>query len=211
MLRRAGWKDNVKRVLRVYREEGLSLRPKRRRKFAAIARVPMPAAAKANQTWSMDFVHDRLVSDRVFKCLNIVDEHTRECLAIEVDGGMSGVRVTRVLEQLIELRGRPESIRSDNGPEFAGKTMDEWAYQRGIRLDFIQPGKPTQNAFVESFNGRFREECLSENRFQSLVEAQVVIEAWRKDYNEVRPHGSLKGLTPSEFAAKLTNESCPVH
>lgn len=163
----------------------------------------------------MDFVHDRVVSGRVLKCLTIVDEFTRECLAIEVDSGLNGARVTRVLDGLIELRGKPLAIRSDNGPEFAGNATDAWAYQRGVKLDFIQPGKPTQNAYIESFNGRFREECLNENQFQTMVEAQVVIEAWRKDYNEERPHGSLKGLTPSEFAERhTTNEQVklsPIH
>lgn len=207
LLRRQGWKDNNKRVRRIYREEGLSLRLKRRRKMSAMARVPMPPASRPNQAWSMDFVHDRLAWGRAFKSLTIVDEFTRESVAIEVDFGLSGERVTRVLDGLIELRGKPESIRSDNGPEFAGNAMDAWAYQRGLKLDFIQPGKPTQNAYIESFNGRFREECLNENQFQTLVEAQVVIEAWRKDYNEERPHGSLNGLTPREFAERhTTNE-----
>jgi putative transposase len=211
ILRRGGWKDNIKRVRRIYREEGLSLRLKRRKKMASIARVPMPAATGPNQTWSMDFVHDRLVSERAFKCLTIVDEYTRESLAIEVDAGISGERVTRVLERIIELRGKPGSIRSDNGPEFAGNTMDAWAYRLGLKLDFIQPGRPTQNAYIESFNGRFREECLNENQFRSLIEAQVVIKAWRKDYNDERPHGSLNGLTPREFAALQTTKPCLVH
>lgn len=153
----------------------------------------------------MDFVHDRLASGRVFKCLVVVDEYSRECLAIEVDFGISGERVIRVLDRLIELRGKPEAIRSDNGPEFAGNALDAWAYRTGVKLDFIQPGKPTQNAYCESFNGKFREECLNDNQFQAVVEAQVVIEAWRVDYNEERPHSSLNGLTPSEFAAKLNN------
>lgn len=207
MLRRQGWKDNAKRVRRIYREEGLSLRLKRRKKSSAVIRVPMQPADRPNHTWSMDFVHDRLASGRALKCLTIVDEFTRESLGIEVDFGLSGERVSRVLDGLIELRGKPEAIRSDNGPEFAGNWMDAWAYQRGLKLAFIQPGKPTQNAYIESFNGRFREECLNENQFQTVVEAQVVIEAWRKDYNDERPHGSLNGLTPSEFAERhTTNE-----
>ena len=207
MLRRQGWKDNIKRVRRIYREEGLSLRLKRRRKRTATARVPMPPASRPNQGWSMDFVHDYLGSGRALKCLTIVDEFTRESLAIEVDFSLSGERVGRVLDGIIELRGKPVAIRSDNGPEFAGNAMDAWAHKRGIKLDFITPGRPTQNAFIESFNGRFREECLNENQFQSIVEAQVVIETWRKDYNEERPHGSLGGLTPHEFAERhRTNE-----
>lgn len=205
MLRREGWPDGRHRISRVYRELGLSLRSKRRRKRAASVRVPMPAASRPYQTWSIDFVHDRLASGRVLKCLVVVDEYSRVCMAVEVDFGISGERVIRVLDRLIELYGKPEAIRSDNGPEFAGNAMDAWAYRTGVKLDFIQPGKPTQNAFCESFNGRFREECLNDNQFQALVEAQVVIEAWRKDYNEERPHSSLNGLTPSEFAARLTS------
>jgi putative transposase len=211
VLRREGWKDGIKRVRRIYREEGLSLRLKRRRKLSAGVRVPMPAADRPNHTWSMDFVHDKLVSNRSLKCLTIVDEFTRECLAIEVDTGLNGSRVTRVLDQLIEVRGKPIAIRCDNGPEFASNKTDAWAYAGGLRLQYIQPGRPTQNAFIESFNGRFREECLNENQFQTLIEAQVVIDAWRKDYNEERPHGSLKGLTPSEFAARhTTNEQAKI-
>lgn len=205
VLRREGWRDGRHRVSRLYRELGLSLRLKRRQKRSAAVRVPMPMATRPHQTWSLDFVHDRLASGRTFKCLVVVDEYSRQCLAIEVDFGISGDRVIRVLDRLIELYGKPEAIRSDNGPEFAGNAMDAWAYRTGVKLDFIQPGKPTQNAFCESFNGRFREECLNDNQFQTLVEAQVVIEAWRKDYNEERPHSSLNGLTPSEFAAKLPN------
>jgi len=205
VLRREGWPDNYKRVRRVYRELGLSLRVKRRQKRSAAVRVPMPAALRPYQNWAVDFVHDRLASGRVIKCLVVVDEYSRLCLAIEVDFGISGGRVARVLDRLVELYGKPEGIRSDNGSEFAGNAMDAWAYRMGVKLDFIQPGKPTQNAYCESFNGRFREECLNDNQFQMLVESQVVIEAWRKDYNEERPHGSLNGLTPSEFAARISN------
>lgn len=205
MLRREGWADGRHRISRVYRELGLSLRVKRRRKRAASVRVPMPAASRPYQTWSIDFVHDRLASGRVLKCLVVVDEYSRVCLALEVDFGISGERVIRVLDRVIELYGKPEAIRSDNGPEFAGNAMDAWAYKTGVKLDFIQPGKPTQNAFCESFNGKFREECLNDNQFQTLVEAQIVIETWRKDYNDERPHSSLNGLTPSEFATRITN------
>ncbi len=205
MLKREGWKDNHKRVSRVYGELGLSLRLKRRQKRSAAVRVPMPVPTRPNQVWSMDFVHDRLSSGRVLKCLVVVDEYSRECLAIEVDFGISGERVIRVLNRLIELRGKPEAIRSDNGPEFAGNALDAWAYSTGVKLDFIQPGKPTQNAYCESFNGRFREECLNDNQFLTLPEAQTTIEFWRRDFNDERPHSSLNGLTPSEFAAKLNS------
>ena len=206
MLRREGWPDNHKRVSRVYIAEGLSLRLKRRQKRAASIRVPMPKATGPNQAWTMDFVHDRLASGRVFKCLTVLDEFTRECLAIEVDFGMAGERVTRVLDRIVEQRGKPVGIRTDNGPEFAGNVLDAWAYRQGVKLDFIQPGKPTQNAFIESFNGRFREECLNDNQFVTIIEAQVVIEAWRMDYNDERPHGSLNGLTPREFAEQHTTK-----
>lgn len=200
VLRREGCKVNHKKVSRIYREEKLSLRLKRRQKRAAAVRVPLPAPDGPNQTLSMDFVFDRLNSGRKFKTLTIVDDFTRESVAIEVDFGIGGERVTRVLDRIIELRGKPKAIRCDNGPEFAGNALDGWAYRNGVALDFIDPGKPNQNAYIESFNGRFREECLNDNQFVALVEAQTVIEAWRKDYNEERPHGSLNGLTPAEFA-----------
>lgn len=204
VLRREGWKVNHKKVSRIYREERLSLRLKRRQKRAAAVRVPLPAPDGPNQTLSMDFIFDRLNSGRKFKTLTIVDDFTRECVAIEVDFGMGGERVTRVLDRIVELRGKPRAIRCDNGPEYTSNALDGWAYRNGVMLDFIDPGKPNQNAYIESFNGRYREECLNDNQFVALVEAQTVIEAWRKDYNEERPHGSLNGLTPAEFAASHT-------
>ena len=204
LLRREGWTINVKRVLRLYREEKLSLRLRRRKKQASALRVPLPAPSGPNQVWSMDFVWDWLRTKRRLKMLTLVDDFTRECLAIEVDFGLGGRRLAQTLERVIEQRGKPLAIRSDNGPEFAGVVMDGWAYERGIKLDFIRPGKPNENAFIESFNGRLREECLNDNQFLTLAEAQAIIEAWRKDYNDVRPHSSLDGLTPSEFAVRHT-------
>jgi len=204
VLRREGWKVNHKKVSRIYREEKLALRLKRRQKRSASVRVPLPTPTGPNQVLSMDFVFDRLASGRVIKTLTIVDDFTRECVAIEVDFGISGERVTRVLDRIAEQRGKLTAVRCDNGPEFAGNALDRWAYQRGVKIDFIDPGKPNQNAYIESFNGRFRDECLNDNQFVALVEAQTVIEAWRADYNDERPHGSLKGLTPSEFAARHT-------
>jgi len=156
----------------------------------------------ANQCWTIDFVHDTLSNSRKFKNLNVVDEYTRECLTIETDTSIGGVRVVRVLEMLCDLRGKPEAIRLDNGPEFTSRAMDDWAHKNGVKLDFIAPGKPTQNAFIESFNGKFRNECLNENWFDTLGEAREVIEAWREEYNGFRPHSSLGDLTPLEFAAK---------
>jgi putative transposase len=149
----------------------------------------------------MDFVTDSIVTGRRFRALAIVDEFSRECPAIEVDTSLGGQRVVSVLERLAETRGLPEVITSDNGPEFAGKVLDEWAYRKGIKLNFIRPGKPVENAFAESFIGRLRDECLNETWFMNLKHARDVIEDWRNDYNGIRPHGSLGGLTPKEFAA----------
>ena len=204
VLRREGVKVNKKKVARIYREEKLSLRLRKRKKCAAAVRVPMPEPSGPNQRWSMDFMFDRLISGRRFKTLNVVDDFTRECLAIEIDFSIGGKRVIRVLDQLAETRGLPAIIRTDNGSEFTSNAMDEWAHRRGVKLDFIAPGKPNQNAFVESFNGRFRDECLSGNQFVLLVEARTIAEAWQKDYNEARPHGSLDGSTPAEFAERHT-------
>jgi putative transposase len=151
----------------------------------------------------MDFVSDTLASGRTFRTLNIVDDLTRECLVIEVDTSLPALRVVRVLENVIAERGCPDSIVVDNGPEFAGKVLDAWAYQRGVKLDFIRPGKPVENAFIESFNGKFRDECLNENWFISLDDAKEKIENWRIDYNEVRPHSSLGNATPREYSHQL--------
>jgi putative transposase len=204
LLKREGWKVNKKRVNRIYVEEMLSLRLKRRKKQASAVRVPLPKPTGPNQVWSMDFVWDWLRIGRKIKMLTIVDDFTRECLAIEVNFGLNGNAVTQVIDRLIEQRGPVAGIRSDNGPEFAGNAMDAWAFCKGVKLDFIRPGKPNENAFIESFNGRLRDECLNENQFLTLIEAQTIIEAWRNDYNEKRPHSSLDGLTPREFADKHT-------
>ncbi len=199
MLKREKLVVNHKRTERIYREEGLALRRKRRRKGAAGARTVIPAAERPNQKWSMDFVTDSTVIGRRFRALTIVDDYSRECPAIEVDTSMGGTRVVSVLERLEDIRGLPEVITVDNGPEFAGKLLDEWAYRKGIKLNFISPGKPIENAFAESFNGKLRDECLNTNWFLSLKHAREVIESWRRDYNTVRPHSSLGGLAPQEF------------
>jgi len=200
LLRREGMMVNHKRTERLYREEKLSLRIRRRKKTAARARVQLPRPSAPNQRWSMDFASDSIVTRRRFRALAIVDDYSRECPAIEVDTSLGGVRVVSVLERLAEARGLPEAITVDNGPEFTGRALDEWAYRRGVKLDFIHPGKPVENAFVESFIGRLRDECLNENWFLSIRDARSTIEAWRQDYNEIRPHSSLDNLTPAEYA-----------
>ena len=200
MLKREGLVVNHRKTERLYREEGLALRRKRKRKGAAGIRVVMAPPQRINERWSMDFVTDNTVTNRRFRALTIVDDYSRECPAIEVDTSLGGRRVVSVLDRLSETRGLPEVITIDNGPEFAGKALDEWAYRKGVRLNFIRPGKPIENAFVESFNGRFRDECLNTNWFLSVKHAREVIEEWRRDYNEVRPHSSLKGNTPREYA-----------
>ena len=199
LLQRQGESINRKRVYRIYTEEGLQVR-KRRRKKVRQFRKPLEPATRPNQRWSMDFVADSTASGRRFRTLNVVDEFTRECLAIEVAFSLPGLRVARVLDRLIWLHGKPERIVMDNGPEFTGGKMLEWSDRTGVFLDFIAPGKPMENAICESFNGRFRDECLNENWFSDLEHATGVIEEWREDYNRRRPHGALGALTPSEFA-----------
>lgn len=202
LLRREGNLANKKLVQRVYREEGLAVR-RRKRKRVAVPRTPLPSPRGPNERWSMDFVSDALGDGRRFRALTIVDDFTRESPAIEVDTSLAGERVVRVLERLAATRGLPQAIVCDNGPEFRGEVLDQWADRRGIALQFIQPGKPIQNAFAESFNGRFRDECLNESWFVSLADAQQTIEAWRIDYNVARPHSGLADRTPEEFAQEL--------
>ena len=197
LLRREGWRANHKRVYRIYRQEGLAVRCKRRKKLAAGARVVLPPPVRPNERWSMDFMGDTLASGRTFRTLNIVDDASRECLAIEVDTSLSGYRVARVLDRIAATRPLPAMIVSDNGPEFTSKILDAWAYERRVQLHFIRPGKPVENAFVESFNGKFRDECLNENWFQGLADAREKIETWRLDYNTVRPHSALGDRTPT--------------
>lgn len=203
--RRPGPRVNSKRVQRIYQEEGLQVRRRRRKRRAVVPRTPMPMPTRPNERWSMDFVRDTLGDGRAFRALTIVDDCTRESPAIEVDFSLPGARVVSVLDRLAQARGLPQAIVCDNGPEFTGEALDEWAFQHGVTLAFIDPGKPTQNAFIESFNGTFREECLNENWFVSLADAQHTIEAWRVDYETERPHSKLRDLTPREFALHLTS------
>lgn len=203
MLRREGHQDNVKRVYRLYREEGLSLRLKRpRRNKAAKLRQPKQLAVAINEIWSMDFVADALFDGRKLRMLTVVDLFTRECLAIDVGQSLKGEDVVRVLNEIVAGRGLPRTIKTDNGSEFISKAMDRWAYERGVELDFSRPGKPTDNAGVESFNGRLRQECLNASWFLSLADAQAKIGAWRTYYNETRPHSALEWATPAEFARR---------
>lgn len=203
LLKREGLVVNHKRTERIYREEGLALRRKRRRKGATGVRVVIPSAQRPNEHWSMDFVSDSIVTGRRFRALTVVDNYSRECPVIEVDTSLGGARVVNVLERLSDTRGLPEVITVDNGPEFVGRALDEWAYRRGVKLNFIRPGKPIENAFAESFNGRLRDECLNTNWFINLKEAREIIENWREDYNQVRPHSSLNNLTPAEYAKTM--------
>ena len=213
MLRREGWVDNHKRVERIYSEEGMTLRRRKRRKKFVGPRVPLPVPERPNQHLSMDFVHDRLINGRKIRALTMVDNFSRESPDLEVDTSIGGRRVVRVLDRHIERHGAPEVITIDNGTEFDGKAMDEWAFKNKVKLDFIRPGKPNENAFIESFNGKFRDECLNQNLFETLDDARKKIEDWRIDYNEQRPHSSLKNLTPKEFLerhyAKLEKKPAP--
>lgn len=200
LLRRGGWRINHKRVYRIYRADGLAVRRRKRKRLYAGARTVLPAPSRPNERWSMDFTLDTLSTSRKFRTLNIVDDFTRECLAIEVDTSIGGQRVTRVLDRLTAMRGRPKTIVCDNGPEFAGRALDAWAHRVGISIHFIRPGKPIENCYVESFNGKFRDECLNEHWFTDLADARSKIAIWRTDYNEIRPHSSLANATPKEYS-----------
>jgi putative transposase len=206
MLRREGFVINHKRTERIYRQEGLILRIRRRKKMSSLLRTDIPKPDYPNHIWSMDFMRDSLANGRAIKILAVVDEYTRKCFRIEVDTSINGVRVTRVLDEIARVEGLPEIIIIDNGPEFIGKALDAWAYQRGVKLTFIRPGKPVENAYIESFNGRFRDECLNENWFLTLEHARGIIEKWRIDYNNERPHSSLGYLTPEEFIRQETEK-----
>lgn len=203
LLVREGWRINRKKVLRIYRTLGLQVRRKKRRQVARPSRKPMIPPQLINEAWSMDFMSDALVDGRSFRVFNVVDDLSREAVAMEVDFSLPARRVIRALEQAIEEHGKPHRIMMDNGPEFTSNELDAWAYQQGIELHFITPGRPSENAMVESFNARVREECLNEHCFFSIREARDIIENWHTDFNTVRPHSSLNDLTPQEFAATL--------
>lgn len=200
LLRREGWPVNRKRVRRLYRLEGLQLRMRvRRRKHIALHRGPAPMPVGPTERWSMDFVHDTLADGRPFRILTVVDNWSRHSPVLEAGVRMSGETVGQVLDRVLSGAPGPRSITVDHGTEFQSRALEDWAYRRGVQLDFIRPGKPVENAFIESFNGRLRDECLNVHQFTSLVEAQAILEAWRLDYNQRRPHSSLGHLTPNEF------------
>lgn len=203
VLKAEGLVINHKRTERLYREEGLALRRKSRRKLPAIARVPLPKPSAPNQRWSMDFIHDQLADGRRFRCLTLVDDFTRQCLVIHADTSIGGSAVVDLLQNLSRSRGLPKTITTDNGPEFTGKAIHLWAQSAGVHLHHIQPGKPMQNAFIESFNGTFRDDCLNQHWFSSLAEARLLIEHWRSEYNHLRPHSSIGRIPPDSFALKF--------
>ena len=201
LLRREGWCVNRKRVYRVYRELGLAVRRKKRKQVAQASRRPRVMPLAANIQWSMDFMRDTLACGRPFRTLNVVDDHNRECPVIEVDFSLTGERAARVLDRIAGQRGAyPHRLILDNGPECTSKALDQWAYQRGVELAFIRPGRPIENCVIESFNGKFRDECLNLHWFVDLEDARRRIEAWRLDYNLVRPHSALGGLPPAAFS-----------
>lgn len=203
-LRREGWRDNHKRIARIYREEALQVRRRKRKRISRGEREPLAQVNRPNQVWAMDFVSDT-AGRRKVRLLTLVDCYSRECPVIEVDTSIGGARVCRVLDRLVDERGVPEQIMIDNGPEFAGSALDAWADRRGVKLHFIDPGKPSQNGYIESFNGKLRDECLNENWFVDLGDCRRTVEAWREDYNTERPHSALGGKTPREFAAGVTH------
>ncbi|WP_088861245.1 IS3 family transposase [Laribacter hongkongensis] len=206
-LRQSGMVVNHKRVDRLYAEAGLQIRRRKRKKIPVADRHPLARPLAANQVWSMDFVFDRTAEGRAIKNLTVVDDATHEAVAIVPERAMGGLHLTRVLDKLVKTRGLPKAIRTDNGKEFCSRAMLSWAHARGVQLFLIEPGQPNQNAYIESFNGRFRDECLNEHWFTSLRHAQVVIEAWRREYNNERPKRALGGLTPAAYAESLAEKS----
>jgi len=206
LVEREGERVNHKRLWRVYREAGLCLKRKKRRHCVRVG-SPRQQLSGANQEWALDFVHDVIAAGRTIRVLSVVDAFTRECLALEVDTGFASRRVTRVLDEVIAVRGRPQAIRCDNGPELTSRHFLAWALEWKIELRHIQPGKPTQNAHVESFHGRLREECLRVSWFTNLFDARRKIANWKTEYNEQRPHSSLGYRTPAEFARAAKTHS----
>lgn len=208
-LRREGWPVNHKRVERLLRLEGLQVGQRPRRKRSAVARVPAPVPQRPDERWSMDFVRDTTSDGRPFRVWALVDDLTRECPLLLVDRSLPARRVVEALEALLLVRQPPATIVCDNGPEFVSLALDQWATTRGIRLDFITPGRPVENCFIESFNGKLRDECLNQHHFPTLADARTALEAWRNEYNTDRPHRGLAQRTPAEYAALFTPEEGP--
>jgi putative transposase len=206
LLRREGQIVNHKKIYRLYREAGLSVRRRKRRRGIAVARQPLALPGRVNQVWSLDFVMDALANGRRLKILTVVDDFTKEAVLIEPAHSLTGDDVAELLDRAAQFRGYPQAVRTDQGPEFTSRAFDQWAYQRGVEPLLIQAGKPTQNAYIESFNGKLRDECLNEHWFRDLRDARGIISAWRRDYNEQRPHSALGYLAPAQFAA--TQRQC---
>jgi len=206
LLRREVHQINHKRTYRLYREANLAVRQRKKRQGVAVLREPLLLPEKRTAVWSMDFIFDALSSGRRLKVLAVVDDCTKELVDLVADSGISGHYVCRVLDRAARFRGYPQSIRTDQGPEFTGQALDQWACQHGVELKLIQAGKPTQNAFVESFNGKLRDECLNEHWFHSIEHARAILRQWRHDYNEHRPHSMLGYQTPAEKAEQLRNQ-----
>ncbi len=201
LLQREGWEVNAKRIYRLYVEEGLIVRTRKRKERAQRQRLPQGQAVRRNEKWSMDFVAQRLPDGRWIRVLTVIDQYTRECLTLHADTALSGDKVAAELDNIVALRGAPKSITVDNGTEFASKAMDLWAYTNGVHLDFIRPGRPVENGYIESFNGRLRDECLNVEIFFTLADARRKLALWLHDYNNHRPHSALADRTPAEFAA----------
>jgi putative transposase len=199
LLRREGWKVNAKRIYRLYREEGLAVRTRKRKKTASRARVIGPPADGPNQRWSMDFMSDVLHDNRKVRTFNVLDDYNRQCLCIEVDTGLPALRITRILDQVVEQRGKPQRFRCDNGPEFTSKTFVQWCNDHNIEISYIQPGRPMQNAYIERFNGSYRRAVLDAYIFHSLDQVRTITEEWIHHYNHHRPHDALGDLSPVDF------------
>ena len=199
LLKKEGRVQNHKRTERIYTEEGLMIRRKRKKKQIHFFRVPLPEPSMPNEMWSMDFIHDSCANGTRIRVLTIVDDFTRSCPGLLTQSSIPGHRVTGFIDQRAVIHGYPQSVRVDNGPEFTGRHFQQWAEQRKIHIEYTQPGKPTDNSFIESFNGKFRDECLNEHWFLNLKHTQHIIEQWRMEYNEERPHCSLGNRTPYEF------------
>ena len=208
-LRREGFVDNIKKIHRIYKEEQLMVKRRKGRKKATGTRQPLPKPDSVNQVWSLDFMSDAFTDGRRLRVLAVMDQCSRECLLAEADTSMPGLRVVRELDRLIRLRGKPKVIVSDNGPELTCHAVLIWAHEQGIDWHYIQPGKPQQNGYTESLNGKIRDEFLNEHWFSGLHEVRALLEDWRQDYNTIRPHSALGYLTPTEYAAKKFAGTCP--